>query len=208
MSIATFPLGPLSTNCFVINQDKRAVAIDIGGPPQDVLVYLAKNGFTLEAILLTHCHFDHMYGVAELAKSTGVPVYAPEKDKVIADSEAGKGGIWGMPPVEAFLPVWLPLGKTNFAGMECYVLETPGHTPGGVSFYFPSQNCVFTGDALFYRSIGRTDFPMGDHQQLLKSIHEKLFTLPDSTLVYPGHGPSTSIGVEKKENPFCGEFVM
>lgn len=208
MSVATFPLGPLSTNCYVINNETHAIAIDIGGEPQDILFYLVKNKLTLDAILLTHCHFDHMYGVAELARSTGAPVYASEKEKVIMESEAGKGGIWGMPPVEAFEAIWLPLGKTRIADMECYVLETPGHTPGGVSFYFPGQNCVFTGDALFYRSIGRTDFPLGDHQQLLKSIHDKLFTLPDDTIVYPGHGPSTSIGVEKKENPFCGEFVM
>lgn len=208
MSVATFPLGPLNTNCYVINQQKHAVAIDVGGAPQDVLVYLVKNELVLDAILLTHCHFDHMYGVAELAKSTGAPIYAPEKDKVIAESEAGKGGIWGMPVVDSFTPIWLPLGKTEFAGMECLILETPGHTPGGVSFYFPAQKCVFTGDALFYRSIGRTDFPMGDHQQLLQSIHEKLFILPDDTLVYPGHGPETNIGIEKKENPFCGEFLM
>lgn len=208
MSVATFPLGPLSTNCYVINNGNHAIAIDVGGPPQDILVYLVKNSFTLDAILLTHSHFDHMYGVAELAKSTGAPVYAPEKDKVIAESEAGKGGIWGMPPVQAFEAIWLPLGETKFADMTCDVLETPGHTPGGVSFYFPEQKALFSGDALFYRSIGRTDFPLGNHQQLLKSIHEKLFTLPDDTIVYPGHGPSTTIGAEKKENPFCGEFVM
>lgn len=208
MSVATFPLGPLSTNCYVINNGSHAAAIDVGGPPQDVLAYLVKNQLTLDAILLTHCHFDHMYGVADLAKSTGAPVYAPEKDKVIAESEAGKGGIWGMPPVEAFEAIWLSTGKTSIATMDCYVLDTPGHTPGGVSFYFPDQKALFSGDALFYRSIGRTDFPLGNHKQLLQSIHEKLFTLPDDSIVYPGHGPSTTIGAEKKENPFCGEFIM
>ncbi len=208
MSVATFPLGPLSTNCYVINNGNNALAIDVGGSPEDVIVYLVKNKFSLEAILLTHMHFDHMYGVANLAKSTGAPVYAPENDKVIWESEAGKGGIWGMPPVEAFDAIWLSPGKTSFAGMTCYVLETPGHTPGGFSFYFPEQKCVFTGDALFYRSIGRTDFPLGDHKQLLQSIHEKLFILPDDTTVYPGHGPATNIGMEKKENPFCGEFLV
>lgn len=208
MSVATFPLGPLSTNCYVINDGVHAAAIDVGGSPQDILVYLVKNSLTLEAILLTHSHFDHMYGVADLAKSTGAPIYAPEKDKVIAESEAGKGGIWGMPPVQAFESIWLPLGKTELAHMECIVLETPGHTPGGVSFYFPAQKCVFTGDALFYRSIGRTDFPMGNHQQLLKSVHEKLFPLPQDTVVYPGHGPATTIGAEKRENPFCGEATI
>lgn len=208
MPVAAFPIGPLGTNCYVINNGSRAAAIDVGGSPEDVLAYLVKNKLALEAILLTHTHFDHMYGVASLAKSTGAAVYAPENDKVIADSEAGKGGIWGMPPVEAFEAIWIRPGKAEFAGMACDALETPGHTPGGLSYYFPADNCVFSGDALFYRSIGRTDFPLGNHQQLLKSIHEKLFTLADSVIVYPGHGPQTTIGAEKKENPFCGEFVM
>lgn len=207
MPVAAFPLGPLSTNCYVINDGGRAIAIDPGGSPEDVLVYLVKNKLALDAILLTHMHFDHMYGVANLAKSTGAQVYAPENDKVIWESEAGKGGIWGMPPVEAFEAAWLSPGENTIAGMTFDVLETPGHTPGGASFYFPKQKCVFSGDALFYRSIGRTDFPLGNHQQLLKSIRDRLFALPDDTTVYPGHGPSTTIGAEKKENPFLGNYA-
>lgn len=100
----------------------------------------------------------------------------------------------------------MPAGETSFGGMACRVLETPGHTPGGVSLYFPAEKLVFTGDALFYRSMGRTDFPGGDHAVLLRSINDVLFTLPDSTVVYPGHGPATTIGDERKNNPFCGEF--
>lgn len=208
MSIATFPLGPLETNSYIINSGRRAVCVDVGGDPAPILEYLQKNDLELAAICLTHLHFDHLYGVADLASATGAPVYEPEKDSPIAGTEASRGGIWGMPPVQPFKASPLPLGKTEFGGMECIVLDTPGHTPGGVSFYFPDQNCVFTGDALFYRSLGRTDFPMGDHARLLRSIHEQLFTLPDNTVVFPGHGPATTIGDERQGNPFCGEFAV
>lgn len=208
MSVATFPLGPLDTNSYVIDFNKHAVVIDVGGDPAAIIKYLEQNGLALDAICITHRHFDHLYGVAALAQATGAPVYVPEKDEELAQTESGKGGIWGMPPVPPFNAEFLPSGKTVIAGMECLVLETPGHTPGGVSLYFPAQNCVFTGDALFYRSLGRTDFPGGNHQQLLTSIHKQLFTLPPETVVYPGHGPSTNIGDERRENPFCGEFMI
>lgn len=208
MSVATFPLGPLSTNSYIIDAEKDAVAIDVGGDPAPMLTYLRDQNLTLVAICLTHRHFDHLYGVADLAEATGAPIFAPTGDDVIADSESATGGIWGMPPVKPFQARALDPGKTTFASLECDVLATPGHTPGGISLYFPAQNCVFTGDALFYRSLGRTDFPGGSHQTLLKSIHEKLFRLPDNVVVYPGHGPATTIGDERKHNPFCGEFSM
>lgn len=207
MSIATFPLGPLATNSYLVSQDNEACAIDVGGNPEPMLDYLRQHKLKLAAICLTHLHFDHLYGVADLAAATHAPVLAPEGDQAIADSESTKGGIWGMPLVKPFATEPLPLGKTFFGSLECIVLSTPGHTPGGVSLYFPGKNAVFTGDALFYRSLGRTDFPGGNHQQLLASIHTRLFTLPDTVEVYPGHGAATTIGDEKKHNPFCGEFM-
>lgn len=208
MSIAIFPIGPLATNSYIISKNDSAAAIDVGGDPHPLLKYLADKKLRLEAICITHLHFDHLYGVAELAETTGAQVYAPAGDGALANTESANGGMWGMPPVRPFNAVPLPLGPGFIAGMECIVLETPGHTPGGVSLYFPEDKCVFTGDALFYRSLGRTDFPGGNHQQLLRSIREKLFTLPDDTTVYPGHGEATTIGDERKHNPFCGEFVM
>lgn len=207
MSIATFAIGPLSTNCFVINEGREAIAIDVGGDPADPLAYLHKNNFVLAAICLTHLHFDHLYGVADLASATGAPVYAPEGDDVLMQTESGAGGIWGLPKVKEFGSLPLKQGKMTLAGMECMVLHTPGHTPGSVSLYFPAQKAVFTGDALFRRSIGRTDFPFGDHKQLLTSVKEKLLTLPDDVVAYPGHGSPTTIGEERKENPFVGEFA-
>lgn len=207
MAIATFPIGPLATNCYVINSSPEAVAIDVGGDPEPIIEYLERNKLTLAAICLTHMHFDHLYGVARLAALTNAPVYAPEGDRPLMNTPMAQGGVWGMPPVAPFEFVQMPLGETKFAGMECRVLETPGHTPGGVSLYFPAEKAVFTGDALFYRSLGRTDFPLGDHQQLLQSIHRQLFSLPDEVEVYPGHGPATTIGDEKLHNPFVGQFA-
>lgn len=207
MPIATFPIGPLSTNSYIINSTSESIAIDAGGDPAPILEYLLAHRLMLSAICITHMHFDHLYGVADLVSATGAPVYVPEGDRPIMDTESSRGGIWGMPLVKPFETKFLPLGKTILGDMECIVMQTPGHTPGGVSIYFPKFNAVFTGDALFYRSLGRTDFPLGNHQQLLASIHEKLFALPDNTEVYPGHGPTTTIGAEKRENPFCGEFA-
>ena len=206
MPVATFPLGPLQTNSYLIHNAGQAVAVDVGGEPAPMLEYLTEHKLALAAICLTHRHFDHHYGVAELAGATKAVVYAPTGDDSLAETESGKGGIWGFPPVPPFDSLPMPTGSASFGGMECRVLETPGHTPGGVSLYFPAEKLVFTGDALFYRSMGRTDFPGGDQATLLRSIKDVLFTLPEDTTVYPGHGPATSIGDERKNNPFCGEF--
>jgi glyoxylase-like metal-dependent hydrolase (beta-lactamase superfamily II) len=207
MPVADFPLGPLQTNSYLIHNEVQAVAVDVGGDPAPMIAYLAGHNLRLAAICITHRHFDHIYGVAELADAAGAPVYTPSGDDCLMTSESAQGGIWGFPPVPPFKTLPMPMGKTLFGGMECEVLHTPGHTPGGVSLYFPAEKIVFTGDALFYRSIGRTDFPGGDHATLLRSIAEKLFTLPEDTVAWPGHGPSTTIGDERRHNPFCADFT-
>ena len=206
MPYSVYPLGPLETNSYLVHKDGQAVVIDAGGDPAPILHDLRAKGLTLAAICLTHRHFDHMYGVATLVKETGAPVYSPVHDACLIGTESSDGGIWGFPPVPPFDSLPMPTGSASFGGMECRVLETPGHTPGGVSLYFPAEKLVFTGDALFYRSMGRTDVPGGDQATLLRSIKDVLFTLPEDTTVYPGHGPATSIGDERKNNPFCGEF--
>ena len=185
----------------------EALAIDVGGDPADMLAFLSRNNLKLLAILITHRHFDHLYGVAALQKVLDVPCYLPSGEDVLRDSEAAQGGIWGMPMVPAFSETSLSDGRTRIGSFEITVLNTPGHTPGSVSYYIREAGCVFTGDALFYRSVGRTDFPMGDHQKLLASIRENLFTLPPETIVYPGHGPQSSIGDERQHNPFVGDFA-
>ena len=207
MPVADFPLGPLETNSYIIHNASQAVAIDVGGDPAPMLSYLTSHNLRLAAICITHRHFDHIYGVYDLAKATGAPVLVPADDDALADTEAARGGIWGFPLVHDFDCQPIPLGKTTFGGMECQVLSTPGHTPGGISLYFPEEHVVFTGDALFYRSLGRTDFPGGDQATLLRAVTTVLFALPEETVAYPGHGPSTTIGDEKMHNPFCGAFT-
>ncbi|MBO4368510.1 MAG: MBL fold metallo-hydrolase [Desulfovibrio sp.] len=207
MALATFPLGPIQTNSYVLHTHEEAVVIDVGGEPHAVLEYLQVHALRLQAILITHLHFDHIYGVHALQKACMVPVYTPEGDAPIANTEASLGGIWGFPLVTPFESQPLSPGDTTFAGMPCRVLSTPGHTPGGLSYYFPEEKVVFSGDALFYGSVGRTDFPLGNEEQLISGIRANLFSLPDETRVFPGHGPETSIGFEKTNNPICGEFA-
>lgn len=206
MRVTSYPLGPLGTNSYIADDGHSALAIDVGGDPAPMLDFLEKNGLKLAAILITHRHFDHLYGVHALQEATGVSCYIPSGEASLASSEASLGGIWGMPLVPPFRETPLETGPFTLGSFHMEVLPTPGHTPGGVSFHFPAEKVVFTGDSLFYRSIGRTDFPMGDHSTLLRSIRDRLFVLPPETVVYPGHGPQTTVGDEKEHNPFVGDF--
>jgi glyoxylase-like metal-dependent hydrolase (beta-lactamase superfamily II) len=208
MQIVNFPLGPLETNCYVIHTENEATVVDPGGPPDAVLNYLDQKKLSLTHILLTHLHFDHTYGVAKLAAKTGGAIFGPEADRFMLNNELGGGGGWGMPSVERFEYKALDEGDISMLGTVCTGLATPGHTPGGLSFYFPDLGAVFSGDTLFYRSIGRSDFPGGNHNTLCSSIRSKLFQLPDNTAVYSGHGPATVIIDEKRQNPFVGAFSL
>ncbi|MDL2279977.1 MBL fold metallo-hydrolase, partial [Desulfovibrio sp. OttesenSCG-928-G11] len=207
MHVATFPIGPLSTNCFVIYNDSLALAVDPGGDPSEVLDFLEQKRLTLTHVLLTHLHFDHSYGVAELRERTGARILGPEKDRYMLDNEMGRGGVWGLPVVRAYDFESLEAGETSFLGTACTVLATPGHTPGGLSFYFPELKAVFCGDTLFYRSVGRSDFPGGDQAALLQSIRGQLFALPEDSIVYCGHGLQSSIGDERRNNPYASDFT-
>ena len=207
MSIETFPLGPLETNSYLVAGKGVAVAIDAGGEPSSMLASVKKQGLKLTHILLTHLHFDHTLGVAALREGCMKLGHEPEVlchdgDAFMLRDEFGRGGIQGMPEAPAFPYKPVSPGDAIFAGLACTVLYTPGHTPGGVSYYFPALGAVFAGDALFYRSIGRTDFPRGDTQLLFNSIRTQIYTLPEKTIVYPGHGQETTAGDEKRFNPF------
>lgn len=206
MSIASFTLGPLDTNCYVVSEQRSAIVVDPGGEASEVISYIKNNKLDLKAIVITHLHFDHIYGVAQIIKATNAKVLVPENDLVLLNSESGKGGIWGFPTVEDFEYAILDECEQTFGSIRCKVLSTPGHTPGGVSLFFPQYNSVITGDSLFYSSIGRTDLPGGNHSQLISSIEEKLFTLAKETIVYPGHGIESTIGHEYNNNPHCGMF--
>ena len=208
MNTVVFPLGPLETNCYLVHTDKEAVAVDPGGNPAKVLKHLRENNLTLTHILCTHLHFDHTYGIHALTAATGAPVYASEADRYMLENEMGRGGMWGLPQVESYEFTGLEPGDMPMLGTTCRVLATPGHTPGGLSFYFASIQSVFSGDTLFYRSIGRTDFPGGDQNTLLSAIRTQLFTLPEETQAYSGHGMATSIGDEKRNNPHVSDFSV
>lgn len=217
MRVDVLPIGPLDVNCYVASSDGKAlegasprlaVVVDPGGDPAPVLKLLETQGLTLEAVLLTHLHFDHVYGCAKLAAATGAPILAPAGDAPLLASELGGGGFMGFPKVERFdfTPLDSERGETRtLAGTTCEVLPTPGHTPGGVTFHFPAEKIAFTGDLIFHRGVGRTDFPGGDQNVLTDSIKRRIFTLPPETILYPGHGDPTSVQEEKLHNPFVGE---
>ncbi|MEW5775092.1 MAG: MBL fold metallo-hydrolase [Thermodesulfobacteriota bacterium] len=202
MDVTAFALGPLQTNGYLLEHAGRALFIDPGGDPAPVLAALAKRKPVLEAVVLTHLHFDHTYGVAALAKATGAPVLASPADAYLRDSWLGRGGEMGVPlvPDYAFAP--LEPGDAGFLGLACRVLATPGHSPGSLTLYFPDAGAAFVGDLVFARSIGRTDFPGGDTDTLLASVRERIFTLPGDTKLYPGHGPATTVAAESAHNPF------
>ena len=207
MDILAFPLGPLETNCYLGMAGTAALAVDPGGNPGVVLDQIEKRGLTLEAICLTHLHCDHLYGVAALAKATGAKVLAGAEDAMLMETELGRGGLMGLPMVDGFDWAPVPPGEATIAGQPCRVLATPGHSPGSLSLYFPGAGAVFVGDLLFYRSVGRTDFMGGDYGQLMASVRDAIFTLPDATVVYPGHVLATTVGDEKRHNPFFSEFA-
>ena len=199
-------VGPVSTNCyFLINEELReAVIVDPGENAKQIQGYLAENELTPTAILLTHGHFDHMMAAAALRDAYGIKVYATAKEKELLNSSTlnlSKGFIRADYTMDA--DIYCKEGDEFYlAGCTIRVLETPGHTPGGCCYYIPSQNMMFSGDTLFYGSIGRTDFPGGSFKELSKSIKEKLYVLPAETICYSGHGEATRIGFEKEHNPY------
>lgn len=207
MKVEVFSLGPLETNSYLAVQGSEAVAVDAGGNPAPMLRYLEKNGLTLTNVLLTHLHFDHIYGAQALQEATGAPIFASAEDAYLLDSDLGQGGFMGFPKVKPFTYTPISEGETEFLGQPCRVLATPGHTLGSLSFYFPAAGVVFAGDLIFYRSIGRTDFAGGSLQSLLKSVTTKIFPLPDETVIYSGHGLETVVGDERLHNPHFSDFA-
>ncbi len=202
MHIEHFAIGPLQTNSYVLSHEGLAVAIDPGGKPTPIIKHIEQNGLTLTHILNTHLHFDHIYGNRELSDHFSVPIFASEADRQLMDTEIGRGGLMGLPVADEFDFQAIAEGDAEFAGLPCKVLSTPGHSLGSLTFYFPDAKAAFVGDVVFYRSIGRTDFPGGDMEVLLDSVRKKIFTLPADTALYSGHGPLTTVGDEENHNPF------
>jgi glyoxylase-like metal-dependent hydrolase (beta-lactamase superfamily II) len=210
MDVHGFTVGPVAENCFFAAPDgsKRAIVVDPGDEADRLAGALDELGLTVEAILLTHTHFDHVGAVAPLARHTGAPVYCPELEKgVLADIMAFVP--WpGFGPFESYEADELVSGgeHLSLAGLEIDVLFTPGHSPGHVTYSIPAERAVFSGDVLFQGSVGRTDLPGGDTATLMRTLAGLLEALPDDTTVYPGHMGVTTIGRERGSNPFLREL--
>ena len=207
LNVTVMPLGPLDTNCYLVHSEREALVIDPGGDAHEVLSFLESGKLTLRGILNTHLHFDHIQANADLVAATGVTVLANPKDGFLLETELGGGGMMGFPRTPPFSFAPLEEGELALLGTTCRVLATPGHSPGSMSFYFEALGAVFVGDLLFYRSVGRTDFPGSSERELLRSVRTKIFSLPEETVVYPGHGPETTVRQERLNNPFFTEFL-
>lgn len=205
IEIKSMTLGMVATNCYLIinKETKEALLIDPADNALRISNVIEENVRTLKAILLTHGHFDHIMALNELKKRYNVPVYAHEEEEdVLKQSSLNMSGMIGQ-IYTTQADIYVKDGEhLKLAGLDIIVLHTPGHTKGGVCYYLPEEKVLMSGDTLFHCSIGRTDFPTGSMSQLVRSVKEQLFVLPDDVQVYPGHDSVTSIGYEKQYNPF------
>jgi len=205
----TIPVTPFQQNCSLVWDDQtlQAAVIDPGGDLDVLLGAVGKLGLKLEQIWITHAHVDHAAGTAELAERLGLPIIGPHPgDQFWIDRLEASAQGYGFPPAKAFTPTrWLQDGDTvTLGGHTLQVRHCPGHTPGHVVFYSPEIKRAFVGDVLFAGSIGRTDFPMGNHDDLINAIVQRLWPMGDDTVFIPGHGPESTFGRERKSNPYVG----
>ena len=200
------PVGMLQCNCSVFGDEQthEAIVIDPGDEIERVLEIVRRHGLTVKAIVITHAHIDHIGGAAKLKQATGAPVYMNPNDHELQAMLDEQAAWLGMPQVEQ-VEIDQPAkdgDRLVLGTSEMHVMHTPGHTQGSISLWIPSENKLVAGDTLFRDSIGRTDLPGGDGDQILRSIHDKLLPLPEETVVIPGHGSNTTIGREKRFNYF------
>jgi glyoxylase-like metal-dependent hydrolase (beta-lactamase superfamily II) len=211
MDVRMFTVGQVAENCFIARRDgsDRAIVVDPGDEADKLLAAIDALGVTVDGILLTHTHFDHVGAVAPVAKATGAEVWVPRLESfVLADINSFVP--WpGFGPFESYEAEHLLDGgeRLELAGFEIDVLFTPGHSPGHVSFSIPDEAAVFSGDVLFQGSVGRTDLPGGDWGTLLESIRLLVDSLPPETTVHPGHMGITTLGAERASNPFLAELA-
>ena len=200
------PVGLLRCNCSVFGDEgsREAIVVDPGDDIADVLAILSKHSLTVKAIVITHAHIDHIGGAQKLKEATGAPVHMNANDRELSERMDLQAGWIGVPvPEVTEVDVFAKEGDTLSVGSTiCHILETPGHTQGSLSVWIPAEKKVIAGDTLFRDSVGRTDLPGGDGAMILRSIEAKLMTLPEETVVIAGHGMNTTIGREKRSNPF------
>ena len=200
------PVGPLACNCSILaDQDtRRATVVDPGEDIQKILGLLARHRLTVEQIVITHAHIDHVGGAVLLKRLTGAPIYMNQLDLPLLKMMDMQAGWLGVAPPEVATPDVdaCDLLALRIADQPAQVLHTPGHTEGSICLHLPTAQLLLAGDTLFAGSIGRTDLPGGDLRKILRSLKERLLILPDATRVIPGHGTATSIGHERETNPF------
>jgi len=214
LKIKVFTFSPIQENTYLLyNEHKECIIIDPGcyfpEEQQELKAFLDSNHLTPKMLLNTHCHLDHVFGNKFVAETYGLKLHLHPKEEVVLQFAPTSGLMYDM-PFDNYKGEFIFLkegDKINLIEDELEVIEAPGHSPGSICFYCKEQKFLIGGDVLFNGSIGRTDLPMGDHQTLLISIKQKLFVLPDDVIVYSGHGQETTIGNEKKFNPFVGEGV-
>jgi hydroxyacylglutathione hydrolase len=208
MDVRMLTVGPVQENCFVVHKDGQALVVDPGDEAQRIIELIDELGVSVQAILITHTHFDHVGAVAPLARHTGAPVWCPKLEtQVLADIMSYVP--WpGFGPFESYDADHTVEGgeKLELAGFEIDVLFTPGHSPGHVSYSIPDEKALFSGDVLFEGSVGRVDLPGGDWSTLAQSIAGLLDALPDDTQVFPGHMGLTTLGRERATNPYLREL--
>ena len=204
MILETHAVGMIQANCYILGDEesREAIVIDPGGDAPTIVRSLEKANLKLVAILATHGHFDHVDGLGQLKKAVDAPIYLHREDLPLVESMGSQGAMFGVQIQQAPTPEnFVAEGdEIRFGNLTVQVLHTPGHSPGSVSYRIGDK--VFVGDLLFAGSIGRTDLPGGDYATLISAVREKIFTLGDTTTVYPGHGPATTVGTEKRTNPF------
>ncbi|MCI8428737.1 MAG: MBL fold metallo-hydrolase [Lachnospiraceae bacterium] len=206
LTTASLTVGELAVNCwFLVNEDrKEALVFDPGDEAERIRSYAEQKGWKIAGILLTHGHADHMGGAEELKRLTEAEIYALAEEEPLLKNGKTNLSVFIMRRVITMeADEYVRDGQElTLSGIRLKVLRTPGHTPGGCCFYCEEAGCVFAGDTLFQGSVGRSDFPGGSMSELVRSVKEKLFPLPDDTKVYPGHGEETTIAFEKQYNPF------
>lgn len=204
MNIKSMIVGELGANCYIVYENSEALIFDPGGNPEKIMAFLDEHQLVPQAILLTHAHFDHIGGVDELRNHYQIEVYLHEAEahwlsepSLNRSTAFMRTEVKTDPPEQILTPGTWTIGSFTFD-----IIHTPGHSPGSVSFIFAEDEFIISGDVLFKQGVGRTDLPGGSFEQLVNSIQQHLYTLPDTYTVYPGHGLPTTIGAEKKTNPF------
>lgn len=213
LKVAIIPVTPFQQNSTLLWNDETMVgaAVDPGGDLDKIEQALEQTGVTLEKVLLTHGHLDHAAAAGDLAAAKNIPIEGPHRDdQFLIDDLPAQAAKYGFGQTSAFLPTrWLVHGDTvTVGGLTLQVIHCPGHTPGHVVFYSPESRLAIVGDVLFQGSIGRTDFPRGNHDQLIQSIRQNLFPLGDDIAFVPGHGPMSSFEYERRSNPYVSDLAV